>query len=160
MGFLVVGPLTGLGMVHERRNLGESLNSRHNRRKRRGYLRILHVGEVLSAADVEIMQFGVERLAYLACSGRKVDHAGIVQNAANLEAVRFEPCRDLCNVFRRSSESGAKLLRSQPLVIFRRTRLLLALNKIVQIGLLRGGALQQKKKVQFLPVFHQAEIRR
>ena len=51
-------------------------------------------------------------------------------------------------------------LGSQPLVIFRRGDLLLALNQIIQVGLLRGGALQQQIKMQWLPVFHRAKVRR
>ena len=102
---------------------------------------------MLATANVEVVQIRVEGLAYLAGGACKVDHARIVQHATNPEAVRFEPCRKLRDVFRRCAESRPELLWRKPFVIFRRSALLLACDEIVQVGLLRGAATQQKKEM-------------
>ena len=158
MGIRVIGRLANLGMVGMRRNLAESFYPCHNRSQGRGNLRILYVRSVPATANIEVVQLRVKSLAHLAGGARKVNHAGVVQHAANLEAVRLEPCCDLRNVFRRSAETRAELFGSQPLVIFRRSWLFLASEEIVQVGLLRGAALQQQIEVQWLPVLHRAKV--
>ena len=111
MGLRVVGRPPDPGVVGMRRNLAESFYPCHNRSQGRGNLRILQVRSMLAAPNTEVVQLRVESLAHLAGGGRKVDHARIVQHTANLEAVRFEPCRELRNVFWRGAEPRPELLR-------------------------------------------------
>ena len=160
MGILIPGGLTKLSVVGLRRNLVQPLDTHDDRCQCGRNLRILYQRGVFAALYVDVMQLGVEGFQHLAGGGREIDHAGIVQDTTNLKAVRLEPCGEGRNILRRSAETGAEFRRGQPLVIFRRARLLLARYQIIEVGLLRGAALQQQKEVQGFGVFHRTKVRR
>ena len=122
-------------------NLVEPLDARYHGGQRGRNLRILHKRWIFFALGADVMQLGVEGFAHLPGGGVEVNHAGIVQHAANPKTMRFQPRRECGNIRGRSAKTGAKFGRREPLVILRRARLLLAGNQILKVGFLLRGAL-------------------
>ena len=147
-------------MVRMERNLIESLDARYYGGERGRNLRILHECRVFLALNADVMQLGVERLAHLAGRGVEVNHAGIVQHAANPKAMRFQPRCERGNILGRSAKTGAKFGRGQPPMIFGRTRLLLAGDQVLKVGFLRRSMPQHEEKLERLRVFYRAKVRR
>ena len=59
--------------------------------KRGRNLRIAHVGDVRLAADHQVVDFGVERVANLACASREINDHTVGINMIHAEALGLEP---------------------------------------------------------------------
>jgi hypothetical protein len=79
---------------------------------------------------------------YLPCGSREANHIPAARDRIDREPLLLEPAFYLFEVGRRHPEAGGKLIRSEPLMIERRCRILLGGNQIVQAGLLGRGSVE------------------
>ena len=144
---VTIGPAAGKGvrgarLVHRMRHeVVQRHHSDYRRRQRRGNPRVAHVGDVLLAVHLEIVNLGVEGLPHLPGRPGKVDHVvGIDQ--VDGKAVRLEPSRDLRQVPLRQSVARCELLRGQPVMVVRRFGVLEFIEVFFERLLLLGRAPQ------------------
>ena len=71
------------------------------------------------AFDIEMVNLGVERLAYLSGDAGKINHHAIWVQLVDNEAMRFEPAGDCVQILRRETVLLSDLLSRQPMVVIR-----------------------------------------
>ena len=96
-------------LVHGRRfEVIQGGNPLDDWRQRRRNLRIAHVGDMLLAVDVKLVDLCVEGLAELGRRTREVDQDLAGVDLVDGKAMRFEPSGDGADVFWRHSEPLSK----------------------------------------------------
>ena len=112
-------------------------NADDRRGERGGNLRVGHIGDVLFAVDVEIVNLGAEGVAHL--PGGAGENNGLRVNDVDREARRLEPRGDGFGIFGSEAEALLKFGGRQPLVVVRRLGVLLIARELVQLLLFLGG---------------------
>ncbi len=138
---------------HSTRNMQHGLGGkivqrhhpRHRRRQRRRNLRVAGVGPVLLTVHQVGVDLGVEGGLNLRLHAGKFDHSASVRDAVHLEAVRLQPSGDELQVLIRRSEVNAEFIGSEPLVVIRRSFVLLVVEQGAQGMVLLRAALQHQQ---------------
>src|SRR5258708_2715790 len=107
-------------------------------------LRIAGIGPVLLSADHVLVDWGMKRFLHLAGGAGELNQS-TSSGRAHLKAVRLEPRRDGLNVGIGRAELFAELCGSEPLVIVRRSLVLLIVEQTPEGGLLLRTALQNQQ---------------
>src|SRR5690348_5561711 len=83
------------------------------------------------------MHLGLEGQLHLSDRSREANHVLAARHRVNGKSLLLQPCLHLVDVRLRHAEASRKLLRAQPLVIKRRTRILLCCQQSLKSSLLR-----------------------
>jgi len=108
-------------------------------------LRVGDVGHVHLAVDVEMVDLRLEGAADLADVAAEFDARATRVNGDVCEAARSKPVGDGCNVGIGGAKLRSELLRREPLVIIRRSLVLLLLEELREGRLLIVAALEKKR---------------
>src|SRR5215510_2667617 len=97
---------------------------------------------MLCAVYLQVMNLGVEGLAYLACRAREVNDHAIWIDQVDRKAVRPEPPDNLVEVFLGETVPLTEFLCGQPSVEARRGAVVELIEELLDRLLLLGGASQ------------------
>ena len=122
-------------------------DSGYHGRERRGNLRIAHVGNVLLAFHLQVMDLRLKRFAHLPCCSGKINHHPAGVDHIHPKSVRLQPARNCVQVLLRHSKSLSEFLRGNPAVEIRRSFRLQLIEERLKSLLLLGSALQLKQHV-------------
>ncbi len=103
--------------------------------------RISHIGNVPYSLHLEVMDFSVEGLAYLAGRSRKINEQIVRVINIDLETMRFEPVLYCVAVLLSHSKPLSELVRREPVMKNGRGRVMELFNEFTQLPLLLGGTL-------------------
>jgi hypothetical protein len=114
-------------------------------RQRRRNLWVAHVGDVSDAVDLEVMNFGVEGRADLACGAGIVDHHPVGIDRIDSKPALRKPAGDGLDIRCRRAELGPNFGRTQPVMEIGRFRIVQPINQRPERLLLgcRPSQLQQ-----------------
>ena len=115
-----------------RQEVVQSLDAHHDRSQCHGDLRVAHIADVGNALDYQVMNLGMEGAFSQARSTAESDRHKVGSDLSDGESLRGEPSGDGGNVGFRWSETLADLRRSEPLVIVRRTAIVLGVDVLVE----------------------------
>ena len=122
-------------------------HSDNGRRQRGRNLRIAHVGKVLHALHIQMMNFCVEGRSHFTRRPGKIDQQPVLIHHIDREPMRFQPSRDRVEILRRQPESLSVFLRGEPLMKVRRGRILKFINVLAELLLLFRRPLQLEQHV-------------
>src|ERR1017187_5778296 len=110
--------------------IAQSANSGHDTGERDRNRRRRNVREVLFPVDLEIVNLGLENTLDLGGGSAEDDKVAGAGDLANAEALGLEPGGELLNVVGAEAEAIGILLGREPLVVLRRTGILLLRQKL------------------------------
>src|SRR5579862_5927534 len=90
-----------------------------------GNHRIRHIGEMRLAVNIQIVNLRVIGSANLGSGSAEVDEEAAVLDSIYCESMSLQPRRNSLDILRRGSVVLRKLIRGQPLMVVRRTGILL-----------------------------------
>src|ERR1017187_1514885 len=122
----------------------QPLDELHHRLERGGNRGIGDVGEMHFAIHLVAVQLRVESASYL--RGRTA--AGDIRPASRLigyaETLRSQPIRNPAHIRGTEPETGCKFFRADPVMVVRRSGVLLLREQLVECRLLAGGPLEHE----------------
>ena len=116
-------------------------------RERSGNLRVLHVGDVLCAIDVESVNLGFEGCGDLGRGAGEVDHEAAFRDVVDLKALAGEPAGDRFDVGRVGAVLLAELIGGEPVMEVGAAGLILRFDEAGESGFAVGGAIELQEHV-------------
>jgi hypothetical protein len=130
-----------------RREIMQRDDAHHQRRERRRDLGVAHIGEVLLASDMNMMNFRVEGFSHLSGGAGKVDDHAAGVDHVDLEVVALKPVGELIQIAIRWAKSLSELARADPAVVVTRPYGLQILEELLEVFFFFGGPAQLEQHV-------------
>jgi hypothetical protein len=135
-------------LVHGvRREIVQRDDAHYQGRERRRNLRVAHVGDVLCAFDVKLMDFRVKGFSHLPGRAGKIDHHAAAINDVDFEMVAFQPVSDAVQVSIGWAESFAEFVRADPAMEIWRSLFLKILEEFLKLFLFLRRPLKLQQHV-------------